>query len=335
MLRFIMSAFVAMLLVAPALTFAAADDDRVMGLYEGSFTGDAGEAETIYAKVAGLSETTWKAVFYVAGADGKETRTEVEGKAEAPRKPVVFDGTLSIPVLGGEVAVKGTIAKKKFDGTLTAAGKPEIGFSLKRVTKEPPSLGAAPPAGAIVLFDGTNTAAWRRDPEGWCIQPDGSMEVCGSNLRTIEEHGSGLYHIEFMTPYIPNEREQGRGNSGVYLLGRYEVQVLDNFGWEPKWDFCGGIYKVAVPLKDATLPPLMWQTYDITFTAAQFDASGAKTANARITVVHNGETVHDNLELPHPTPGGVSGDDGAKGPLLLQDHHNEVRFKNIWFQPAG
>ena len=259
----------------------------------------------------------------------------MEGKAVAPRKPVQFDGELDLGALGGKAKLTGRLEKRVLTGTLTVGGGSPAAFALKQTVRKPESLGQTPPPGAKVLFNGMDLSGWRRDPEGWCIQPDGSMQVCGSSLRTIEELGSGLYHLEFMTPYMPNEREQGRGNSGVYILGRYEVQVLDNFGWEPKWDLCGGIYKVAIPLVDATLPPLTWQTYDITFTAAKFDAAGAKTDNARITVVHNGVTVHDNLELPQPTPGGVAGEDATTGPLLLQDHHNEVKFKNIWFAPSS
>lgn len=310
-------------------------DDRVMGVYEGAFSGDAGGAKGIHARVAGLGETAWKAVLYISDAAGAETRVEVLGRSDAPRKPVTFEGEVDVAALGGKAVVKGTLEKRTLTATITPASGAAASFELKRVEKESPTLGKAAPAGAVVLFAGKDLSGWRRDPEGWCIQPDGSMQVCGSSLRTIEELGSGLYHLEFMTPYMPNEREQGRGNSGVYILGRYEVQVLDNFGWEPKWDLCGGIYKVAIPLVDATLPPLTWQTYDITFTAAKFDAAGAKTDNARITVVHNGVTVHDNLELPQPTPGGVAGEDAVTGPLLLQDHHNEVKFKNIWFAPSS
>lgn len=322
-------ALAALVAVTPMLA-QADSDDRVMGYYEGSFTGGNTPAKSVYARVAGLSDKAWKIVFYVGDESGTEVRAEIEAQAPEPRKTASFSGELDLGALGGKVAVSGTLERRKLEGEL--GGRT---FSLKRVDKESPTAGQAPPEGAIVLFDGVSLDAWRRDPEGWCIQPDGSMQVCGSSFRTREEFGSGHYHIEFMTPYMPTAREQARGNSGVYIFGRYEVQVLDNFGWEPKWDLCGGIYRVAVPLKDATYPPLTWQTYDITFTAAEFDAAGTKTSNARITVVHNGVTVHDNLELPRPTPGGVSGDDSVTGPLLLQDHRDDVKFRNIWFKPAG
>lgn len=320
----------AALAVGAPMMARAENDDRMMGFYEGGFTGGSGAATSLYARVAGLSDRSWKVVFYAGSADGGEVRVEAEAVAPEPREPAVLSGEVDLGALGGKVSVSGTLERRKLNGEIGGRA-----FSLKRVDKESPTLGQPAPEGAIVLFDGTNFDPWRRDPETWCLQPDGSMQVCGSNFRTKEDFGSGHYHLEFMTPYMPNAREQARGNSGVYLLGRYEVQVLDNFGWEPKWDLCGGIYRVAVPLKDATYPPLTWQTYDITFTAAQFDAAGNKTANARITVVHNGVTVHDNLELPRPTPGGVSGDDAVAGPLLLQDHRDDVKFRNIWFKPAG
>lgn len=322
-------AMAALMLAAPLMA-KAENDDRIMGFYEGAFTSGDGPAKTLYARVAGLSDRSWKVVFYVGGADGGEVRVEAEAVAPEPREPAVLSGEVDLGPLGGKVAVSGALERRKLNGEIGGRA-----FSLKRVDKESPTLGQPAPEGAVVLFDGTNFDAWRRDPETWCLQPDGSMQVCGSNFRTKEDFGSGRYHLEFMTPYMPNAREQARGNSGVYILGRYEVQVLDNFGWEPKWDLCGGIYRVAVPLKDATYPPLTWQTYDITFTAAQFDDAGNKTANARITVVHNGVTVHDNLELPRPTPGGVSGEDAVAGPLLLQDHRDDVKFRNIWFKPAG
>jgi hypothetical protein len=128
---------------------------------------------------------------------------------------------------------------------------------------------------------------------------------------------------------MPTARDQGRGNSGVYIQSRYEVQVLDSFGLEGEDNECGGIYSIAKPAVNMCLPPLAWQTYDIDFTAARYDEQGNKTKNARVTIKHNGVVIHDNLELPHGTPGR-----NAEGPgpdaLFLQDHGNPVAFRNIW-----
>jgi hypothetical protein len=110
---------------------------------------------------------------------------------------------------------------------------------------------------------------------------------------------------------------------------------VDSFGIKPAHDLCGGIYEFAAPIADACAPPLQWQTYDITFTAPHFDAAGNKTTNARITVVHNGVLIHDDLELSARAPGGVGGEEKAMGRLLLQNHDNKVRYRNIWLVPRS
>jgi hypothetical protein len=140
-------------------------------------------------------------------------------------------------------------------------------------------------------------------------------------------------HLEFCLPYMPEARGQGRGNSGLYVAGRYEIQLLDSFGLEGKDNECGGIYKISRPAVNMCLPPLSWQTYDLEFTAPTFDDSGKKVANGRITVRHNGVVIHDNIELPHPTPGGKGGAESDPGPIFLQDHGNPVRYRNIWVVP--
>lgn len=334
------------LAAAAALPALAADDDKVMGVYEGAFDGGGWDGKTIRAQVRAESKFAQVAVIKI-GDGTQEVRVEVPGRGREGRftftgkvdlravDPMKIDGNIDPRPLGAlsGAEISGKIADETFTGVIKA--KKEVAFTLKRTFSEPPTLGAKAPEGAVALYDGTNLDQhWNLIPH-WCPQPDGSVQICNTNLQTKEEFGSGLYHIEFMTPFLPEERGQGRGNSGCYILGRYEVQVLDNFGWEPKDNLCGGIYQKAVPIADAVLPPLQWQTYDITFTAAQYDAAGNKTANARITVVHNGVTVHDDVELDSPTPGGVSDQDGPKGPLFFQDHGNTVKFRNIWFKPAG
>src|SRR5262249_22625412 len=135
--------------------------------------------------------------------------------------------------------------------------------------------------------------------------------------------------VEFRLPFRPASRGQSRGNSGVYIQRRYEIQILDSFGLDPKHDDCGSIYEQTAPAVNMCLPPLSWQTYDIDFTAAGVDESGKKTASARVTVVHNGVTIHDNAEIKGTTGLGRKEED-KPAPLYLQNHGNPVYFRNIW-----
>lgn len=327
--RFILTGIAVVLMAS--VTAIAEDDDMIMGNYQGKFTSKGWTDHYIRAQVVAQSKTAHRLVLFVGENEATAKRVELKGRSRDGKAS--FKDTLNLSDLGGSFDFVATIENETLKGTLKERNK-ETAFELKRVFLEPPTRGMAPPEGAVSLFDGTNITNWERTPIHWCLTGDGAMEVCSSSFKTIEEYGSGLYHVEFRTPFMPNERGQGRGNSGVYLLGRYEVQVLDSFGVEPADNLCGGIYSFATPIVDAILPPLQWQTYDITFTAPTFDASGAKRTNARIQVLHNGIVIHDNVELDSGTPGGVSDKEATKGPLLLQDHHNQVRFRNIWFKPA-
>ncbi len=136
-----------------------------------------------------------------------------------------------------------------------------------------------------------------------------------------------------MLAYKPAARGQQRGNSGSYIQGRHEVQVLDSIAQDGKNIECGGIYTIAAPTVNMCFPPLTWQTYDIDFTAAKFDASGNKTTNARMTVKHNGVLVHENVEVPHITTSAPEKEQATPGPLHLQNHGNPARYRNIWFLP--
>lgn len=191
-----------------------------------------------------------------------------------------------------------------------------------------------PPKNAVVLFDGKDLSGWlsRKGGEAkWKIQ-NGYAEVApgSGDIYTKQEFSDLQLHVEFWLPHMPDAQGQARANSGVYVLGRYEVQVLDSYGLQSKDNDCGGIYRVAAPLFNMCKKPERWQTYDIVFRAPRFDAAGQKKENARITVVHNGVMIHNNLEIPGPTGGAAGADETKPGPILLQDHGNLVRYRNVW-----
>ncbi|MDA0660373.1 MAG: DUF1080 domain-containing protein [Planctomycetota bacterium] len=197
---------------------------------------------------------------------------------------------------------------------------------LKKVSRQSPTLGAKPPKNAIILFDGQNADAWQ---DVKVVDFENSKVLQATGCSTQQTFGDHDLHIEFRSPFVPEARGQGRGNSGIYVQNRYEIQILDSLGLPGEDSDCGGIYSVQKPKVNMCYPPESWQTYDIQFTAARFDDTGKKTNNARITVKHNGVVIHDNLELPSETPAGDP--EGAdKGRLFLQDHGNPVLFRNIW-----
>ncbi|MEU2591195.1 family 16 glycoside hydrolase [Streptomyces albidoflavus] len=196
---------------------------------------------------------------------------------------------------------------------------------------------AVHPEGArIPLFDGTGQAAWQhpdgRTPE-WPVS-GGEMEIAGGDLRTKQGFQDFRAHVEFWLPELPPDvTGQDRANSGVYLQERYEVQILDSYGDTTLADDeAGAIYTKKAPDVNAATAPKTWQTYDITFRAARYDASGEKTEDARITVVWNGVTVHDDVAVDGPTGGGVA-EDPTAGALRLQDHGSKIRYRNVWVEP--
>jgi hypothetical protein len=155
------------------------------------------------------------------------------------------------------------------------------------------------------------------------------------DLVTEAALGDGLYHVEFLVPEPPEgARGQERGNSGVYLQGRYELQVLDSFGEEPTIDGCGALYGLRPPAVNACRGPEEWQSYDIEFRAARFDAEGEKIEPARLTAWLNGRKIHDDVVIDGPTRGGAEAE-APLGPLLLQDHSARVRYRNVWVLPRG
>jgi hypothetical protein len=196
-----------------------------------------------------------------------------------------------------------------------------------------------PPAGAVVLFDGKSLDQWvsRNDPKkpaAWTLVEGGAMQVQGGDIVTKEQFGGSFkLHVEFRVPYMPKATGQARGNSGVYLQGRYEVQVLDSYGLDSKDNDCGGIYGVAKPLVNVCKAPTVWQSYDIEFHSPKF-ADGKKAEPAWVTVLHNGTKIHDNVKITKDnTTAGLGGDPSTRGPILLQDHGNPIQYRNIWLVP--
>ncbi|MEV4283212.1 family 16 glycoside hydrolase [Actinoplanes xinjiangensis] len=196
-------------------------------------------------------------------------------------------------------------------------------------------------SGAIVLFDGDDLDSWQK-PDGtaasWPLS-GGSMEVLGGDIRTRQTFTDFTLHVEWWEPSLPsNVTGQQRGNSGIYLQDRYELQVLDSYGDTTLAnDEAGSIYLKKAPDSNAARAPETWQTYDITFRAARFNSAGTKTENARVTVVWNGVTVHNNVAIDGPTGGGAA-ESAAPGPLRLQDHNDagaNVRYRNIRIEPIG
>jgi 3-keto-disaccharide hydrolase len=197
---------------------------------------------------------------------------------------------------------------------------------LKKVERKSPTLGAKPPEGALVLFDGTDHGHWvggRFDEKTKVLNTD------GKDIRSKNNFNNYTVHLEFMLPFKPDGRGQGRGNSGFYQVLMYEVQVLDSFGLEGKNNECGGVYTKADPKVNMCLPPLAWQTYDIDFTNAV--AEGGKVVKkARLTCKHNGVVIHDDIEIDGKTGGARNDPEGTPGPLLLQGHGNPLQYGNIW-----
>jgi hypothetical protein len=199
-----------------------------------------------------------------------------------------------------------------------------------------------PPSDAIVLFEGNDISKWvsKKDgsPAKWTVAA-GYMEVAPKtgDIQTKESFGDCQLHVEFREPSPPKGEDQDRGNSGVFLMGEYEIQVLDSYNSKTYADGqAAAVYGQYPPLVNASRPPGEWQTYDIIWHGPRFDASGKLTRPAHVTVIHNGVLVQDNVELTGPTghhvrPPYKPGPD--KAPLALQDHNHPVRYRNIWLRP--
>ncbi len=191
------------------------------------------------------------------------------------------------------------------------------------------------PSDAIVLFDGSSLREWQSLDGGeakWKISRNTMMNTNGSGgIITKRDFGDVQIHLEFATPEVVEGEGQARGNSGVYVQGAYEVQVLDSYENETYADgMLGAVYEQYVPLVNAARKPGEWQTYDIIFRAPVINGSGHVVKRPTFTVLLNGVLVQDNVEINGPTRAAPRPDISGKGPIYLQDHGNPVKYRNIW-----
>ncbi|MCP4171145.1 MAG: DUF1080 domain-containing protein [Fuerstiella sp.] len=319
----------AILLAAPALLsaqdaapFVSADpavlddDFPFQGEYAGLILPDEDDCQCnsfrrVGLQVVALGGGSFDAVYYDfglpgAGWNGAERR-RLSGQRDGDTANLSGDG-LTAQIHGNHVVLK------------SERGHTLGGFP--RVVRKSPTLGKRPPSNAIVLFDGTNADEFYNGKV-----TDGGLLMEGADFKRM--FTDFTLHLEFRLPYMPSARGQKRANSGVYLQSRYEVQVLDSFGLDGKFNECGALYRYQPPNVNMCLPPLQWQTYDITFLSARFKAEDEKVRNARLTVRHNGVLVHNCFDVERKTGAGRP-ESADPYPIRLQNHSDPVRFRNIW-----
>jgi len=294
------------------LKVAQADPDfAVQGEYLGEGTLPDGSQGKLGAQVIARGNGKFEVFFLKGGLPGegwKKGDARVRGEAERQGDAIVVKG----PDLEGKIA----------QGKMTLGGKAKI--ELARVERKSPTLGAKPPAGAVILFDGSSVDQF----DHGTLSAEGNLFP---GVTTKQGFNDYHLHLEFRLSWMPEASGQGRSNSGVYVHDCYEIQVLDSFGLEGRNNECGGFYSIKEPDVNMCLPPMVWQTYDIDFTAPKFAADGKKLSNARITVCQNGVPIHDNVELDHATPG-RQGEGPGPRPLHLQGHGCKVQYRNIWLE---
>lgn len=351
---------VACMCVVAAALAGAPPEAEVQGMYEGTWKTAAGQGKLV-ARVVALGKNTYK-VFAIQHLDGGKTaKVEMDGKLEGEQ--VVFQGkewsaTYADAALAGKIGADGTLEAKRTTPKSPAAGKkPPKGaivlldgknfdqmvrgrgqkWYLGDMSKDGWAVWEVP----IRTIVAKQPAQWPDKanvvPEGWTlakdrrrvdtvigIGEDGSIRIPRGGMNAKRQvEGSFNLHVEFLCPFLPTARSQGRANSGVYLPCGQEIQVLDSFGMTTyKGGGCGGLYRYKDPDVFAHFPPGTWQTFDIEYVEQKPDAKGKK--KVRVTVLQNGLKIHDNVQLRR---------DARKGPFRLQDHGNPVQFRNIWLLP--
>jgi hypothetical protein len=289
-------------------------EEFVQGEYSGTMLVD-GRWQTYGMQVVARGSGKFSAKLFSGGLPSEKNLrpypTELEGQVQ--------DNHLRLKSVGGlefEFLAAPVYQFVQYDS------QRKIMAQLLRIQRYSTTLGLDPPAGAVVLFRDGQIG----ELANASLSPAGNLAIGATTNFPVEDFH---LHVEFRLPFQADKSNQDRGNSGIYIQRRYELQILDSFGEPPLENNAGSIYRRIAPLGNMSLPPLAWQTYDIWFTAARWTPDGKKISNARVTLKHNGIVVHDNTEIP-----GKTGAGWAEGPepqaILFQDHRDPVEFRNVW-----
>ena len=308
-----------------------------MGDWEGGWVdapqkdGNARNNPGLVARVIGLGNNRYE----IQILEEFDKRADFKVKTEAVWK----NGKMTFDQNG----FSGKITNDSFTGKKAGVAF-DTPFSLKRVHRTSPTMGKKAPENAVVLFDGSDLDAWERQGGGdptW-LTKDGYFEVLprkdnnnvGGSINTRQSFGDVKVHLEFRLPYEPEHRGQKRANSGFFLPGGYEVQILDSYGLDGMWNECGALYKQSPPRVNMCWSPGVWQTFDVEFKRLRRDSEGNKVDHAEFTVWHNGVKIHNSFQIKGATSntqkGRELGESGKNGGLSLQDHSNKIQFRNIW-----
>lgn len=303
----------------PAFTKPPTDDLNfdLMGEFIGPIsTGQENEYESLGLQIRPLADNNFQAIAYFGGLPGQQKHRSEMVRMIGQRS----DDFLILS--GGPWAI---IVEKS--GCLIIDRKGQQLGRLERIERVSPTLHAKAPAGAVVMFDGSGV-----DQFSNAKMSDEGLLLEGSDFKPMFQDFN--LHVEFRLPYMPQADGQQRGNSGVYLQSRYECQILDSFGTETMINGMGALYQTKKPELNMSFPPLVWQTYDVQFTAPRWSSDGAKIRDAHITSWVNGVKVQDNVALANKTGAGKA-EEPLLLPIRLQNHGDPVRFRNIWVIDRG
>lgn len=287
--------------------------------FQGEYAGEirpqiGAEPIPVGLQVAVYGEKEFRALFYHGGLPG--------AGADGDAFELEFTDADAVLV---EFGVEGTPQFRYSGNGFTALGPTGESLGrLERVRRVSSTMGLTAPDAAVVLFDGSHLEHWR---SGSAMTDEGWLQ---EGATTAQEYGDYRLHLEVKLPFMPESRDQRRANSGIYIQNRYEVQILDSFALAPAFNGNTSLYRFRAPSINVTYPPLTWQTYDVFFRAPRFAANGEKTDHAGVTVYLNGVLVQEDVELKAGTGRGASLPEVARGELVLQNHSDPVRFRNVW-----